>query len=63
MNIPADPTNERRAVPRHIRDGEHDSWEDTMAGVPPGGAGRSRLLWALIAAGLAALAGAWFALR
>lgn len=63
MNMPGEPPNDRRAVPRHIRDGEHDSFEDTMAGVPAGGSGRSRLMWMLVAVALAGLAGAWFALR
>jgi hypothetical protein len=63
MNMPGEPPNDRRAVPRHIRDGEHDSFEDTMAGVPAGGPGRSRLMWVLVAVALAGVAGAWFALR
>jgi hypothetical protein len=69
MNLPTgssqEPANDRRAVPRHIRDGEHDSLEDTMAGVPAGGAPRPRLVMGLIcvAVALAAGFGAWFALR
>ncbi|MEO8061904.1 MAG: hypothetical protein ABI821_04060 [Pseudomonadota bacterium] len=64
MNLPGEPTNDRRAVPRHIRDGEHDSFEDTLAGVPPGKAAKVRLAMILIgvAVALAAGFGAWFAL-
>jgi hypothetical protein len=69
MNMPPEltrePTNDRRSVPRHIRDGEHDSLEDTMAGVPPGRAARLRPAMVLIcvAVALAAGFGAWIALR
>jgi hypothetical protein len=65
MNLPGEPTNDRRSVPRHIRDGEHDSWEDTLAGVPREQAVRTRMLRVLsyLAAALAAALGAWLALR
>jgi hypothetical protein len=63
MNLPGEPTNDRRAVPRHIRDGEHDSWEDTMAGVPAGKAAPLRMVLICVAVALAAGLGAWFVLR
>lgn len=67
MNLPPEssrePPNDRRSVPRHIRDGEHDSWEDTMAGVPAGRAARLRVVWICVAVVLAAALGAWLALR
>jgi hypothetical protein len=61
MNLPPEPSNERRAVPRHIRDGEHRDLEDTLAEkveMPR----RRPGLWILLA--LAAVAvGAWIALH
>jgi hypothetical protein len=65
MNPPGEPAEDRRAVPRHIRDGEHDSWEDTLSGVPQGRAGKLRLILVVIcvAVALAAASYAWFALR
>jgi len=66
MNLPPDssrePTNDRRSVPRHIRDGEHDSFEDTMAGIPPASGPRLVTVLVCIAAVLVAAFGAWFAL-
>ena len=64
MNLPGEPANDRRSVPRHIRDGEHDSFEDTMSGLPPAKAARGRwlLIWLVVAA-LAVGLVAWFALR
>lgn len=65
MNLPPDSPNERRAVPRHIRDGEHDMWHDVLEAAP--GAGnprrRRRVLVYLGAAFLAMAAlvlGLWF---
>ena len=64
MNPSGEPAEDRRAVPRHIRDGEHDSWEDTMAGVPAGRPGKPRLMISIcVALALAAAISAWFALR
>ena len=64
MNLSGDPTEDRRSVPRHIRDGEHDSWEDTMAGVPSASGSNPRLVMVLIgvAVALAAGVGVWLAL-
>jgi len=36
MSLPPDSANDRRAVPRHIRDGEHDMWRDGLGEVPAG---------------------------
>jgi hypothetical protein len=65
MNLPGEPANERRAVPRHIRDGEHDSFEDTLAGVPPVRTAKSRLAVMLICVAVALVAAtcAWYLLR
>lgn len=56
---PTVPRNERRAVPRHLRDGEHDSEQmalaDTEEGEAPSRSG-TWLPWAALAAlGAAAL--------
>jgi hypothetical protein len=63
MNLPGEPTNDRRAVPRHIRDGEHDGWEDTMAADPAGKRARTRLLLIYLAVLLAVGFGLWFGLH
>lgn len=66
MNLPPDPGHERRAVPRHMRDGEHDPLADTgifgsRASDVRGGRGRMIVYAVLVLA--AAGAAAWFALR
>jgi hypothetical protein len=61
MNLPPDSPNDRRAVPRHIRDGEHELWQDAAEAAP--GAGNPGRRWRLLlyAAALVALAaGLWF---
>ena len=61
MNLPSEPSNERRAVPRHIRDGEHRDLEDTIAEkveMPR----RRPGLWILLALA-AVVVGAWVALH
>ena len=64
MNLPPEPKDDRRAVPRHIRDGEHDMLEDTLGSNPAGvGPGRRSRLWIYIGVVLAAGAGLWFLLR
>ena len=65
MNLPPEPKDDRRAVPRHIRDGEHDMLEDTLGSNPGGAAapGRRARLWIYIGILLAAGAGLWFMLR
>jgi hypothetical protein len=66
MNLPAEPKEERRAVPRHMRDGENDLLSDTgvfgmRASDVRGGRGRVVLYALLVLAG--AGAAAWFGLR
>lgn len=59
--FPGEPTNERRSVPRHIRDGEHDNWDDN---VPSGSASRPGVrisIWTAVV--LAIGAAVWIALR
>ncbi len=60
MDLPPTSANERRAVPRHMRDGEHHEWDDA-AGAEAGRAPRRRpLLWmALAALAIVALLWAW----
>jgi hypothetical protein len=56
MNLPPD---ERRAMPRHIRDGEHHGWHE--AGDPAiGRAPRRRFrLWVFLLAVAVLIAGLW----
>jgi hypothetical protein len=66
MSLPVEPKEERRAVPRHMRDGENDLLSDTgvfgMRSTDVRG-GRGRLiLYALLVLGAAGLA-AWLGLR
>ncbi|MEJ0086463.1 MAG: hypothetical protein WDO72_12315 [Pseudomonadota bacterium] len=68
MNLPHDPsrepTTDRRAVPRHIRDGEHDVIDEAVA---PAGAEkaaiRRMLLWICAAILLAGAFGLWLTMR
>jgi len=66
MTSPEDPSNDRRAVPRHLRDGDNDLLSSTGAfgqRAEDARAGRRRG-WALALAALAAaLAVGWFLLR
>jgi hypothetical protein len=66
MALPSDPSHERRAVPRHMRDGEHDPLADTgifgaRATDVRGGRGRM-LVYALVVLAAAGVA-AWFGLK
>jgi hypothetical protein len=65
MNLPGETANDRRAVPRHIRDGEHDMLEESMSRAPPPGraAGRWMWLWICVVVLLAGGFGLWIALR
>jgi len=58
MNPPPTSANERRAVPRHMRDGEHHEWDEAAAG-----AGRAPwrrpALWVLLAVLAVLLGGLW----
>ena len=58
--FPGEPTNERRSVPRHIRDGEHDSWEENVP-ASSGWPGLQIALWAAVV--LAIGVAVWAALR
>lgn len=46
MNLPPDSPNDRRAVPRHIRDGEHEMWQD--AAETAAGAAGPRRRWRVL---------------
>ena len=66
MALPSDPSHDRRAVPRHMRDGEHDPLADTgifgaRANDVRGGRGRMifYVLLVLAAAGVAT----WLGMR
>lgn len=50
MNLPQDKPNDRRSVPRHIRDGEHDTIDEAVGAAAPG----RTAVW--LAAGIALLA-------
>ena len=51
MNLPPAPGDDRRALPRHIRDAEHHAWRD-VPGSPEGreAAGRRARLWMYLVA-------------
>ena len=58
LEQPTAPRNERRAMPRHLRDGEHDSEQMALAGGEDPASSRSGtwLLWvSLVALGGAAV--------
>ena len=59
MNLPQNPPNDRRAVPRHIRDGEHDAIDDALTVTAP--AARTAI-WLLAGIGVLAAIGIvwWF---
>ena len=52
MTLP--PANDRRAVPRHIRDAEHDAWHDEPAGPETARRRTIVLFWALFSVALVA---------
>jgi hypothetical protein len=60
MTQPEQPANDRRSVPRHIRDAEHDMSRDLPAGQET--AGRHSRLWIWLAVALALGTGLWFVL-
>lgn len=65
MSPPEDPANDRRAVPRHLRDGENDLLSSTGAfgqRTEDAHSGRGRGWLVALAAVAAAVAG-WFFLR
>ena len=60
MNLPQDKANDRRSVPRHIRDGEHDTIDQ---GVIPAASGRIAI-WLVAGISLLAAGGiAWWFTR
>jgi hypothetical protein len=61
MELPPGSSNERRHLPRHIRDGEHEPWHDAAeAAASAGSPGRlwRVLLYVVLAAAL--IVGLWF---
>ncbi len=58
MDLPPTSSNERRAVPRHMRDGEHHEWNEATTAE-----GRARLRqlapWILLAVAIAGIAAWW----
>ncbi len=52
-------TNERRAVPRHIRDGEHEPVEADVSS-DQGTPGHRLRLWLLLVVVAALIAGLWY---
>ena len=68
MDLPPDstrePTNDRRAVPRHIRDGEHDMIDEAMGQPPVEKTNTGRmLLWFCLVVLAAGAVGLWLANR
>jgi hypothetical protein len=62
MNLPPPAPNEadeRRAVPRHIRDGEHDGWQDAVEPAAGAAPGRRFRLWVVLLVIAAAITGLW----
>ena len=60
MNQPPGSSNDRRHLPRHIRDGEHEMWHDAGdagAGTPSGTRLWRLLVYLVVAA--AVIAGLW----
>ena len=62
MNLPSNPDEDRRTVPRHLRDSEHEKLSDTGVfgqraedAVP-----RMRRVWIALALSVALAAAAWF---
>lgn len=61
MNLPPDSPRERRAVPRHIRDGEHDLWQEAVDAAPgAAGSGRRWRVLVYVAVAAALVLGLWF---
>jgi hypothetical protein len=65
MSTPPESANDRRAVPRDIRDGEHDMLAEAMSSNPQEAPTRAGAMKALIWLGvlLAAAAGIWLGFR
>jgi len=61
MSLPGETANDRRAVPRHIRDSEHDTLDETMSREPL--PGRRVWLWTYAVVLLAGGFGLWITLR
>jgi hypothetical protein len=59
MNLPPDSPRERRAVPRHIRDGEHEMWQDGVDAAPGAGPGRRWRVLVYVAVAAALVLGLW----
>ena len=59
---PDDPANDRRAVPRHLRDSEHEKLSDTgvFGQRAEDAVSRKRGIWIAIALVVALAAAAWF---
>jgi len=62
MNPPSNPDEDRRTVPRHLRDSEHEKLSDTGAFGQRAEDATSRRgwTWAALALGVALAAAAWF---
>ena len=60
MDLPPRSPNERRHLPRHIRDGEHEAWHDAAdAAANAGNAGRRWRVLLYVVLVAVAVAGLW----
>ena len=61
MNLPPGSPNDRRHLPRHIRDGEHEAWHEAGEGAAgPGSPGRRWRVLVYVVLIVALVAGLWF---
>jgi len=60
MNLPPGSSNERRHLPRHIRDGEHEMLHEVAEGAASATPGRRWRLLVYVVLIAAVVAGLWF---
>ena len=62
MNLPSNPDEDRRTVPRHLRDSEHEKLSDTgvFGQRAEDAASRKGWIWVAVALSVALAVAAWF---